>query len=60
MQKPTASSSLKAGDVGMPITEFKATGKPILAADLPYAHETIGEYGQVVSLGSAATRNWPQ
>jgi glycosyltransferase involved in cell wall biosynthesis len=33
---------------GMPITEFKATGKPILAADLPYAHETIGEYGQVV------------
>jgi glycosyltransferase involved in cell wall biosynthesis len=32
---------------GLPITEFKATGKPILAADLPYAHETIGDYGQV-------------
>ncbi len=31
---------------GMPITEFKATNKPILAADLPYAHETVGEYGQ--------------
>jgi glycosyltransferase involved in cell wall biosynthesis len=31
---------------GMPITEFKATGKPILAADLPYSHETVGEYGQ--------------
>jgi glycosyltransferase involved in cell wall biosynthesis len=31
---------------GMPITEFKVTGKPILAADVPYAHETIGEYGQ--------------
>jgi glycosyltransferase involved in cell wall biosynthesis len=29
---------------GMPITEFKATGKPILAVDMPYAHETIGEY----------------
>lgn len=29
---------------GMPITEFKATGKPILAADLPYAHETVGDY----------------
>lgn len=29
---------------GMPITEFKATGKPILAADLPYAHETVGQY----------------
>ena len=32
---------------GMPITEFKVTGKPILAAELPYAHETVGEYGQV-------------
>ena len=32
---------------GMPITEFKATGKPILAAELPYAHETVGEYGRV-------------
>jgi glycosyltransferase involved in cell wall biosynthesis len=29
---------------GMPITEFKATGKPILAADLPYARETVGTY----------------
>ena len=32
---------------GMPITEFKATGKPILAAELPYAHETVGEYERV-------------
>ncbi|MDP9052038.1 MAG: glycosyltransferase [Acidobacteriota bacterium] len=32
---------------GMPITEFKATGKPILAADLPYAHETVGDYDKV-------------
>jgi glycosyltransferase involved in cell wall biosynthesis len=31
---------------GMPITEFKVTGKPILAADLPYAHETVGNYAQ--------------
>jgi len=29
---------------GLPITEFKTTGKPILAADLPYAHETVGNY----------------
>jgi len=29
---------------GMPITEFKTTGKPVLVADLPYAHETVGEY----------------
>ena len=31
---------------GMPITEFKGTGKPILAADMPYAHETVGEYAR--------------
>ena len=31
---------------GMPITEFKSTGKPILAANLPYAQETVGEYGR--------------
>jgi glycosyltransferase involved in cell wall biosynthesis len=29
---------------GLPITEFKTTGKPVLAADLPYAHETVGNY----------------
>jgi glycosyltransferase involved in cell wall biosynthesis len=29
---------------GLPITEFKITGKPILAADLSYAHETVGTY----------------
>jgi glycosyltransferase involved in cell wall biosynthesis len=31
---------------GLPITEFQMTGKPILAADLPYAHETVGNYNQ--------------
>jgi hypothetical protein len=25
---------------GLPISEFAATGKPMLLADLPYAHET--------------------
>lgn len=29
---------------GMPISEFRQTGKPMLLADLPYAHETAGEY----------------
>lgn len=29
---------------GLPISEFKQTSKPIIMADLPYAHETIGEY----------------
>jgi glycosyltransferase involved in cell wall biosynthesis len=32
---------------GLPLTEFKATGKPILAVDLPYAYETIGTYDKV-------------
>jgi glycosyltransferase involved in cell wall biosynthesis len=32
---------------GMPLSEFQAFGKPILAADLPYAHETVGPYGKV-------------
>jgi glycosyltransferase involved in cell wall biosynthesis len=32
---------------GLPLTEFKATGKPMLAANLPYAHETVGTYGSV-------------
>lgn len=27
---------------GLPISEFAATGKPMLLADLPYAHETAG------------------
>ena len=31
----------------MPITEFKCTEKIILAVDLPYAHETVGEYKNV-------------
>lgn len=29
---------------GLPLSEAKAYGLPILAADLPYAHETIGIY----------------
>lgn len=29
---------------GLPITEAKAFGKPLLVADLPYAHETVGNY----------------
>ncbi len=32
---------------GLPITEFKPFQKPILAADLPYARETVGSYGPV-------------
>jgi len=32
---------------GLPITEAKAFNKSILLADLPYAHETIGNYSKV-------------
>lgn len=32
---------------GLPISESKAFHKPMLLADLPYAHETVGSYDQV-------------
>ena len=32
---------------GLPLTEFKTTGRQILAADLPYAHETVGTYAKI-------------
>ncbi len=43
---------------GMPLTEFKATGKPILAADLPYAPETVGDYGAVTFLNAPRPADW--
>lgn len=33
---------------GLPISEYKNTGKDILLIDLPYAHETLGEYEKVM------------
>ena len=32
---------------GLPITEYKVTGKPMLVVDLPYARETVGDYDKV-------------
>lgn len=32
---------------GLPLSEAKLYGLPIMAANLPYAHEAIGEYGRV-------------
>ncbi len=32
---------------GLPISEFRAFGKPILVSDLPYAHETAAGYDRV-------------
>jgi len=37
---------------GLPLTEFKTTGKPILAVDLPYVYETIGTYDKVAFFGA--------
>lgn len=33
---------------GLPISEMKTFQKPIIAADLPYAHETVGDYDKVL------------
>lgn len=32
---------------GLPLSEFKGFNKPIISADLPYARETLGDYGKV-------------
>lgn len=32
---------------GLPLTEFKQFHKPIIAADLPYAHETLAGYSNI-------------
>lgn len=32
---------------GLPISETKSLGKPMIVADLPYAHETVGTYDRV-------------
>lgn len=33
---------------GLPISEYKLTCKDIIVSDLPYAHETVGEYDKVM------------
>lgn len=33
---------------GLPITEFKKFNKPMIVADLEYAHETVGNYDKVL------------
>lgn len=32
---------------GLPISEYKKTGKPILISNLPFAHEAVGNYERV-------------
>ena len=32
---------------GLPLSEFKIFNKPVISANLPYAKETLGDYGKV-------------
>jgi glycosyltransferase involved in cell wall biosynthesis len=43
---------------GLPISEAKAFGKPILAADLPYAHEAVGTYTGVSFVDALDPAAW--
>jgi glycosyltransferase involved in cell wall biosynthesis len=45
---------------GLPITEAKTLGKPLLVADLPYAHETVGTYALVTFLPPNDPAVWSQ
>ncbi len=45
---------------GLPITEAKSFGKPLLAADLPYAHETVGDYGNVRFVAANDVGAWTE
>ena len=45
---------------GLPITEAKALGKPLVVADLPYAHETVGDCAQVEFLPPRDPAAWAQ
>lgn len=43
---------------GLPITEAKTLNKPLLVADLPYAHETVGDYSAVSFIDPTDTQAW--
>jgi glycosyltransferase involved in cell wall biosynthesis len=45
---------------GLPISEAKLLGKPIIAADLPYAHETAGNYDQAIFLPPHDAKLWAE
>ena len=43
---------------GLPLTEGKHMGKPIIAADLEYAKETVGDYGEVAFVDPDDPKAW--
>lgn len=45
---------------GLPLSEAKAMGKQILASDLPYAHEGVGDYDDVSFLSPERPEEWTQ
>ncbi|MFG6535321.1 glycosyltransferase [Sulfitobacter sp. 1A16787] len=45
---------------GLPVSEAKAWGKPLLVADLSYAYETVGDYDQVGFLSATEPEIWAQ
>lgn len=45
---------------GLPISEAKALGKPLLVADLPYARETVGNYDNVSFVDANDHLKWSE
>lgn len=45
---------------GLPISEAKSLGKPLLVADLPYARETVGNYDSVSFIDPNDHVKWSQ
>ncbi|CAG1769599.1 UDP-N-acetylglucosamine--peptide N-acetylglucosaminyltransferase GtfA subunit [uncultured bacterium] len=45
---------------GLPISEAKAFKKPLLVADLPYAHETVGDYDKIAFLNPHSAPVWAE
>lgn len=43
---------------GLPISEAKMFGKPLLVADLPYAHEAVGSYSGVTFVNPRDRSAW--
>lgn len=43
---------------GLPITEAKTQNKPLVVADLPYAHETVGNCSAVTFLPATDAQAW--
>jgi glycosyltransferase involved in cell wall biosynthesis len=43
---------------GLPITEAKLLSLPMLVADLPYAHETVGAYDKVLFINAHKPAEW--